>query len=131
MQASTIEEVIIILDKIIEDCKATASRLGYFATLYRKMTLGVSEGIRKGIFEDGARMERLDVVFANRYLDAYSKYTSGQKPTRSWQTAFDATQSDKLTVFQHLLLGMNAHINLDLGIAAAAISTGDTITAQE
>ena len=45
----------------------------------------------------------------------------------SWQTAFYATTSDKLTVLQHLLLGINAHINLDLGIAAAKISTPETI----
>ncbi len=31
-------------------------------------------------------------------------------------------------VLQHLLMGMNAHINLDLGIAAAEISDGSTIS---
>jgi len=55
------------------------------------------------------------------------KYSAGQKPTASWQTAFDATATDKLTVLQHLLLGINAHINLDLGIAAAKVSTPETI----
>lgn len=77
--------------------------------------------------EDGARMEKLDVCFANRYLDAYDFYISGRKPTVSWQTAFYATTGDRLTVMQHLLLGINAHINLDLGIAAAKISTPETI----
>ncbi len=129
MQAYTIEEVITILDKIIADCKAGSSRLGYFASLYRKMTLGVKEGIDKGLFEDGPRMEKLDVVFANRYLKAYDQYSKGQQPTASWKTAFDAVQKDELTVMQHLLLGMNAHINLDLGIAAAEVSTPDTIAA--
>lgn len=127
MQARTIDEVIQLLDGIIADCSAKASRMGYFASLYRKMTLGVQEGIHKGIFDDGPRMEQLDVVFANRYLDAYHRYTTGLAPTRSWQTAFTAAQSDKLTVLQHLLLGINAHINLDLGIAAATVSTASTI----
>jgi hypothetical protein len=129
MQAYTLEEVITVLDKIIADCKAGSSRLGYFACLYRKMTLGVKEGIDKGIFEDGSRMERLDVVFANRYLKAYDQYSKGLQPTASWKTAFDAVQKNELTVIQHLLLGMNAHINLDLGIAAAEISTPATIDA--
>lgn len=127
MQANTIDEVIAILDHIIADCKANACRLGYFACLYRKMTMGVKEGIDKGIFEDGPRMEKLDVVFANRYLAAYNQYRKGLQPTHSWKTAFDAAHTDKLTVVQHLLLGINAHINLDLGIAAAEISTAATI----
>ena len=30
----------------------------------------LTQGIDQDFFEDGPRMERLDVVFANRYLDA-------------------------------------------------------------
>lgn len=131
MQASTLDEVILILDQIIADCKAKGSRLGYFASLYRKMTLGVKEGIGNGIFDDGPRMEKLDVVFANRYFTAYDQYRKGLKPTTCWQTAFAAAATDKLTVMQHLLLGMNAHINLDLGIAAAEVSTPATIRSMQ
>lgn len=127
MQAQTLDEVIVCLDKIIQTCRQRSSRIGYFACLYRKMTVAIKDAIRNGAFEDAARMEKLDVHFANRYLEAYSRYESGQKPTASWQTAFDASPTDKLTVLQHLLLGINAHINLDLGIAAAKVSTPDTI----
>lgn len=125
--AITINEVVDRLDAIIAESIRTKSRLGYFACLYRKMTYAIRDAIAGNAFEDGARMEKLDVCFANRYLDAYDKYISGNKPTMSWQTAFYATTSDKLTVLQHLLLGINAHINLDLGIAAAKISTPETI----
>ena len=128
MQANSIDEVIGFLDSIIGDCRARASRLGYFACLYQKMTKGIRQAIQDSLFEDGARMVKLDVCFANRYLEAYSLYASGRKPTASWQTAFDSAATDKLTVLQHLLLGINAHINLDLGIAAAKISTRDTIS---
>lgn len=131
MQANTLDEVINCLDIIIKDCSHQSSRLGYFACLYRKMTVGIKNGINDGIFEDGARMEKLDVFFANRYLEAYTQYKQGQKPTASWQTAFDAATTDKLTVLQHLLLGINAHINLDLGIAAAKVSTPETIAQLE
>jgi Family of unknown function (DUF5995) len=127
MHAQTLDEVIIWLDKIIQTCRQRSSRMGYFACLYRKMTLAIRDAIGNGLFEDAARMEKLDVHFANRYLEAYTQYESGQKPTASWQTAFGATASDKLTVVQHLLLGINAHINLDLGIAAAKVSTPETI----
>lgn len=131
MQANTIDEVISCLDNIIADCKSRGSRIGYFSSLYRKMTIGVKEGIAKGLFEDGPRMERLDVIFANRYLDAYMSYSKGQETTASWQLAFDAAASDKLTVVQHLLLGVNAHINLDLGIAAAAVTDKDSLHLME
>jgi hypothetical protein len=131
MQANNLDEVIFILDQIIADCKDKESRLGYFASLYRRMTLGVKEGIAGGIFEDGPRMERLDVVFANRYFTAYDQYRKGLQPTSCWQTAFAAAQTDKLTVMQHLLLGVNAHINLDLGIAAAEVSTAETIQSMQ
>jgi hypothetical protein len=127
MQAQTLDEVITCLDQVVHNCKRDASRLGYFACLYRRMTIAIKHAIGNNQFEDGRRMEKLDVVFANRYLEAYSQFTGGRRPTASWQTAFDAAASDKSTVLQHLLLGINAHINLDLGIAAARISTPETI----
>jgi hypothetical protein len=124
--ANTIDEVIALLDKIIVKSIQKNSRTGYFACLYRKMTIAVKEGMDKGAFEDGARMERLDVSFANRYLDAYNQYSKKAIITQSWQYAFDAS-TQQLTTIQHLLLGMNAHINLDLGIAAAEVSKGADI----
>jgi len=127
MQAQTLDEVITCLDTIIQTCRQQSSRLGYFASLYRKMTIAIKNAIHDNQFEDGVRMEKLDVHFANRYLEAYSLFESGKKPSLSWQTAFDAAATNNLTVLQHLLLGINAHINLDLGIAAARISTPETI----
>jgi hypothetical protein len=127
MPANTINDVITRLDTIIDDCIRAKTRMGYFACLYRKMTVAIRDAIANNLFEDGARMEKLDVCFANRYLDAYNQHVSGENPTVSWQTAFVAATGDRLTVLQHLLLGINAHINLDLGIAAAKISTPETI----
>ncbi|RYG06516.1 MAG: hypothetical protein EOO02_00355 [Chitinophagaceae bacterium] len=127
MRAVSIPEVVTILDTIIADCRAKQSRLGYFAMLYKLMTEAVIKGIGAGIFQDNARMEKLDVQFANRYLEAYFNYTNGKPVTTSWKIAFDAAKQDDLIVVQHLLLGINAHINLDLGIAAADICTVDNV----
>lgn len=124
MEAKTIEEVIARLEGIIEECIATRSRLGYFAALYNRVTLAVREGIRQGAFDDGPRMERLDVTFANRYLTAYGQYRSGELPSRAWLKAFEAAENPDLVVLQHLLIGMNAHINLDLAVAAVRTSPG-------
>lgn len=117
--ADTIDEVITQLTAIVAWAKQNNSRIGYFAALYRKVTLQVKKGIEQNEFDDGPRMERLDVIFANRYIEACYQYQTGRMPAKSWARAFDATQQWWPVVLQHLLLGMNAHINLDLGIAAA------------
>lgn len=117
--ATTIDDVITQLTAIVEWSKQNNSRMGYFAALYRKVTIQVKKGIQENYFDDGPRMERLDVIFANRYIRACYLYHTGQTPTKSWVRAFEASTHWWPIVLQHLLLGMNAHINLDLGIAAA------------
>jgi hypothetical protein len=121
---TTIDEVLQGLDAIIDRARSEESRLGYFAGLYRRVTRAVKEGIANGRFQDGPRMARLDVVFASRYLDAFASWRNGQPPSQSWQLAFEAASHRDPLVLQHLLAGMNAHINLDLGIAAAQTSPG-------
>ena len=117
MQAQNINEVIAHLTTIIEWAREHNSRIGYFPALYRKVTQEVKRGIERGDFEDGERMERLDVLFANRYLEAFDQFQRGETPTRSWQFAFDAAGQWWPIVLQHLLLGINAHINYDLVLA--------------
>ena len=127
MPAQTIDEVVDQLDEIIRWAKTNNSRLGYFPALYRKVTIAVRQGIADRVFDDGKRMERLDVLFANRYIDAFTAYRAGKPTTMSWQSAFYASHDWSAIVLQHLLLGINAHINLDLGIAAAQTCPGNTI----
>jgi len=124
VSATTISEVVATLDRIIVDGRATDSRNAYFAALYRGVTVEVERWIDEGRFDDGPRMARLDVAFANRYLDAFAARGDGRPMTDAWRVSFDAAGSWWPVVLQHLLLGMNAHINLDLGIAAARTSPG-------
>ncbi len=119
----TIDEVISQLQLIIDHSIATKNCAGYFAVLYHKVTCKIKECISQKDFEDGARMERLDVIFANRYIDAYNSWISKKTTTASWKIAFEAA-TDNILVLQHLLTGMNAHINLDLGIASASVMEG-------
>jgi hypothetical protein len=128
-KARTIDEVIHALDEIIEWAKQNKSRVGYFAALYRKVTVQVKNGIAENFFDDGPRMERLDVIFANRFLDAFAQYRAVIEPTLSWQLAFEVSQYRRPIVLQHLLIGMNAHIQLDLGIAAAETVTPGKLSA--
>jgi len=129
MQPQTIEEIISTLEEIIDTCIRTENRIGYFAALYHKVTCAVRDGIANGDFEDDPRMERLDVRFANRYILAWQQLQKGEKPTNSWAITFEAAKKVKFLVMQHLMLGMNAHINLDLGIAAAEVSNPEGLPA--
>ena len=127
MQATRIQEVIDLLDEIMQDAAKKNSPLGYFPALYRKVTIEIKNRIRCEEFEDCARMERLDVAFANRYFEAYHNYQKGKPLTKSWEIAFDAAKDNNLTLFQHLFLGINAHICLDLGVASAQLLPGKEI----
>lgn len=120
-QPTTIDNVIQVLDDIIDECLAKRSRLGYFAALYRRVTIGVRRRVNDGTYVDGDRMERLDVRFAQRYIDAYYQHRRGEEPPEAWAYTFSAGHDERPIVLQHLLLGMNAHINFDLPVAAARI----------
>ena len=65
------------------------------------------------------------MIFANRYLKAYSDFQNNKVVSKSWEVAFKGTERFWPIVLQHLLAGMNAHINLDLGIAAAKVMEGE------
>lgn len=125
---TTIDDVLSELEKIISAAKNAGERVGYFAALYHKVTSAVKAGIQRGDFEDGARMARLDVLFASRYIQAFYQWKNGDKQlTDSWKIAFEATRKSSVLILQHLLLGINAHINLDLGIAAVETTAGQQI----
>jgi hypothetical protein len=127
MQANGIDDVLRILDGIIADCKAARDPLGYFPALYSQVTLKVKQGIAAGFFANGPRMDRFDALFANRYFTAYQAFRAGGTPSKSWQVAFQSTQSGQLIILQDLLVGINAHINLDLGVAAGENFQGQAL----
>ena len=70
-------------------------------------------------------MELFDVAFATRYLEALNGHfhpAHHPRPTRSWQVSFEAAHRGEPILLQHLLAGVNADIDLDLGIAATHIA---------
>ncbi len=127
MQINSIEDVIAILDDIIVESEKNNDPMGYFAALYKKVTVNVKDEIALGTFDDGVRMEALDVLFARRYLEAYFAARNNEVVSLSWQRAFELKSHYYPIVLQHLLMGMNAHINLDLGIAAAETAKGKNL----
>ncbi len=123
---STINGVLERLDAIIDESVERKSPNAFFAYLYRRTTAEIKHNIDKGVFEDNPRMEAFDVYFANLYIRAYQDYCQKQPVSAAWKAAFDTT-GHTLCISQHIVLGMNAHINLDLAIAAAHVSEGKQI----
>ena len=79
MPPKSIDDIVIDLSKIVDWARENKSRIGYFAAMYRKVTSAIKAAIETGEFEDAERMARLDVVFAQRYIDASAEFTTGSR----------------------------------------------------
>jgi hypothetical protein len=123
----SLDGVVEAIADVVREAKNSGSRVGFFAAMYSGVTVQVRAGVESDQFEDGPRMERLATTFAARYLDALNQFRGGNQPSRCWDFAFRSAEMWRPLILQHLLLGINAHINLDLGIAAAQTSPGDDL----
>ena len=121
---TTLADLLQRLDVLIDDTRRANSRIAYFAVLYRLVTRALQETAAASPFEDPARIERLTTIFAGRYFDALDRFMHKQAAPLCWSEAFRAATNVRPVVVQHLLLGMNAHINYDLGIAVVQAAPG-------
>ncbi|MEI6900969.1 MAG: DUF5995 family protein, partial [Bacteroidota bacterium] len=112
--------------EIIAESIENNDHRGFFAYVYRRTTAQIKQAILDGRFEDNPRMEKMDVRFANKYIEAYWNYNDDRPITQSWLVSFEA-RKERLTIMQHILMGMNSHINVDLGIAASETAPGNLI----
>lgn len=125
MQARDIDDVLVQLSGIVEAHRG--SPLALFPAVYRATTARVRAGMRNGSFADGARMGRFVTMFANRYLAAFDARAATGTSPRSWQVAFEAAARPHTMILQHVLVGMNAHINYDLPLTVIAVANGGNI----
>jgi len=88
------------------------------------MTKGGRDYVQAGYFEDGDAMTNLIYVFASRYINAFDTNAAGSLPSPPWQVAFNFSYSNRSAAIQNMMLGINAHINYDLGIAVYTSSYG-------
>ena len=86
-----------------------------FNGLYLCVTRAVREALPR--FAARAFVERLDVVFAEFYFEAYRAATAGAWSSRAWAPLFEASDARRVLPLQFALAGMNAHINNDLAYA--------------
>jgi Family of unknown function (DUF5995) len=121
--AENIDEVVRTLDQVITWATQEESTIGYFAVLYKRSTVAIRQALNDGKFYDPPLMERFDAVFAGRYFDALNAYFyPDEYPgglTLPWEVAFVRQELGHSTMLQHMMAGLNAHINFDLGLATA------------
>jgi len=122
----TIEDVILELEKIVQETTSQQNYLCTFAIVYLQTTVAIKRAIEHGRFENPRKLQQLDVVFAGLYIRSYYAWKNGTEFPASWKYAFSKCE-DKFALLQHILLGMNAHINLDLAVSAALTAPGRDI----
>ncbi|MEM7038997.1 MAG: DUF5995 family protein [Bacteroidota bacterium] len=130
--AKTIDEVVERLQVMYDELREAGSAYGFFPALYLLVTEAIRAGVRNERFEDNPRMEKLDVIFANRYFEAWHIFQEGGTPAPAWALNFERCgRPNKYLIIQMLLLGINAHVNVDLGIAAAEVAPGKAYASLE
>ena len=108
--------VIAVLDDTIEELRSVAlaadDASGHFPAMYARVTDRIRQAAAAGEFGDGEGMVRFARAFAGWYL----RPRAGVEPAPgSWRAAWDVGGDGRLLIVQHLLLGINAHVNHDLG----------------
>ncbi len=94
-----------------------------FNEMYLVTTRQVDAAIAGSQFADPEFMVRLDVVFANLYLNALDLHAADPtRSPRSWGALFEARARPGISQLQFAVAGMNAHINFDL--ARSLVLTG-------
>jgi hypothetical protein len=94
-----------------------------FNRMYLDVTRQVNAQIDAGFYADPAFMTKLDVTFANLYLDAFDAAGDPAKVPLAWRPLAERRATPGIESIQFALAGMNAHINHDLPVAVVNTCT--------
>ena len=101
--------------RLIREWEAAGDRRAIFLSCYSMMTRNMLAAIHARDFLDPDWVHDLLERFAEYYFAALHSFDHHINRTPPpWRLAFDATRNADMEVLQHLLLGINAHINYDL-----------------
>ncbi len=105
---------------------AARDRRGVFVTAYLTITKAVAAQCDADGFRDVPWVRSYLVAFGTLYRDALHRDATARRSDapaeirrvpKAWRVAFDAASARRGWVIQHLMLGVNAHINHDLALA--------------
>ncbi|WP_375584655.1 DUF5995 family protein [Cyclobacterium xiamenense] len=106
------------MNERVNGWKGVGDQRHVFLGCYALMSQAMHEAIDKGQFANANWVSSLLLRFSEYYFDALDCYD--RDPERSplvWRQVHDACLRSEINVTQHLLLGVNAHINYDLPLA--------------
>lgn len=104
--------------RAIETSLPSEDGIRAFTRVYRVVTEQVHDAVHASdTFADPAFVERLDVVFADRFFAAEAGAAAGREVSAAWTPLVEARRRPGVLPIQHVLAGMNAHINYDLALA--------------
>jgi hypothetical protein len=107
------------MEQQLDELTAVHDPARFFLGTYLRTTRAVAKALDAGAFEDAAWVDQLDVVFAGYYLDALAAHRrEPASAPATWRRVFDADRS--LPPEAHVLLGVHAHVNVDLPQALIA-----------
>lgn len=99
----------------IDQWSKLSDRRVIFLNCYLLMTRNMLAAIEAGEFHDPNWVHPLLNRFAEYYFEALQAYEDRLPTTPPvWKRAHDASLTTNTSVLQHLMLGINAHINYDL-----------------
>jgi hypothetical protein len=94
-----------------------------FASIYVDTTAEVKRFLDDGAFLDEPWSRRYTAIFADQYRRAFYDWERGarHRVAGPWRIAFQAAARGEALIAQHLLLGVNAHVNYDLANTLAEV----------
>jgi hypothetical protein len=106
------------MHRLLDGWERAGDRRGIFLSCYAQMTGNMLKAVQAGEFHDNAWVGKLLEHFAGYYFNALDGYElQPQAAPAVWQAAFETARDPQAHVLQHLMLGVNAHINYDLVFA--------------
>jgi hypothetical protein len=121
-ETQTEQQLLQRMETQIAHWQSCADRREIFLRCYMMMTSNTLAAIGDEEFRDPPWVARLLQRFAEYYFEALHDYDHrpGDCP-EVWRLTHDAAKDEKTWALQHLLLGVNAHINYDLALTVAEL----------
>lgn len=123
---TSIDEVLVRLEAIGEYAAGSSTRgkedgIASFTELYHVITSTIRDMVRGGLFAAPGFLVQLDIEFAERYFAAIRAHAGGRdRPPRCWELLFDNREDPDIPAVHFAVVGVNAHINVDLSAALLA-----------
>ncbi len=115
---ATPEQAVQTLSRLGRELGHNAPKFALFVQAYQISLASATVHLDSGRFTHPGAMRQYFTAFANRYRLALSRWLAGAPVAAPWRIAFEVASDGQAAHWRDLLLGINAHINHDLPLAA-------------